>query len=140
MKDDTIVLNGVTYNVDEVTDRTLVIKGQQPTDHEGWQFIEVLAELRNKKTNAGGVAQAGYRYSELKDHPQFNEHQYPYKANVKIVSTSDKKGNIVQEIVWVDFANIEELVTVSRKDYEAFEKWQQSSSQQKPAIAPVNKA
>ena len=123
MQDDTIVLNGVTYDADEVTERTLVIKGQQPTDYEGWEYIEVLAELRNKKTNAGGRAQAGYRYAELKDYDKFNEHQYPYKANVKMISTVDKKGNQLNEIVWVDFANIEELVTITRKEHEAFEKW-----------------
>lgn len=137
---DTIVLNGVTYDAEEVTERTLLIHGQQPTDHEGWQFIEVLAQLRNKKTNAGGRAQAGYRYAELKDHPNFNEHQYPYKADVKIVSTSDKKGNQVNEIVWVDFASIEEQVIIPRKDFEAFEKWKQSNGQQKPSIPAMNKA
>lgn len=120
---DSIVLNGVTYDADEVTERTLIIKGQQPTDYEGWEYIEVLAELRNKKTNAGGRAQAGYRYSELKDYPKFNEHQYPYKATVKMISTVDKKMNQVNEIVWVDFASIEELVTITRKEHEAFEKW-----------------
>lgn len=122
MQDDTIVLNGITYDADEVTERTLVIKGQQPTDYEGWEYIEVLAELRNKKTNAGGRAQAGYRYSELSDYPKFNEHQYPYKANVKMISTVDKKGNQLQEIVWVDFANIEELVTITRKEYDELKK------------------
>lgn len=123
MQDDTIVLNGVTYDADEVTERTLVIKGQQPTDFEDYKFIEVLAELRNKKPNAGGRAQAAYRYSDLSDHNKFNEHQYPYKANVKMISTVDKKGNQVNEIVWVDFANIEELATIPRKELEAFEKW-----------------
>ena len=43
---DTIELNGITYDADEVTERTLVIKGQQPTDYEGWEYVEVLAELR----------------------------------------------------------------------------------------------
>lgn len=137
---DTIVLNGVTYDADEVTDRTLIIKGQQPTDYESYQFIEVLAELRNKKTNAGGRAQAGYRYAELSDFSKFNEHQYPYRANVKMVSTVDKKGEQVQEIVWVDFANVEELVTIPRKDFEAFEKWKQSNGQQKPSVPVINKA
>ncbi len=118
MQDDTIVLNGVTYDADEVTERTLVIKGQQPTDYESYQFIEVLAELRNKKPNAGGRAQAGYRYADLSDHTKFNEHQYPYKVTVKMISTVDKKGEQVQEIVWVDFANVEELVTIPRKEYE----------------------
>ena len=137
---DTIVLNGVTYDVDEVTERTLVIKGQQPTDFEDYKFIEVLAELRNKKPNAGGRAQAGYRYAQLSDFNKFNEHQYPYRANVKIVSTVDKKGEQVQEIVWVDFANVEELVTIPRKEFEAFEKWKQSNGQQKPSIQAMNKA
>lgn len=140
MQDDTIVLNGVTYEFDEVTERSLIIKGQQPTDFEDYKFIEVLAELRNKKPNAGGRAQAAYRYSDLSDHIKFNEHQYPYKANVKMVSTVDKKGNQVNEIVWVDFANIEELVTVSRSDFEAFEKWKQSNTQQKPSVPLMNKA
>lgn len=115
---DTIVLNGITYDADEVTERVLVIKGQQPTDYESYQFIEVLAELRNKKPNSGGRAQAGYRYSDLNDHTKFNEHQYPYKATVKMISTVDKKGEKVDEIVWVDFANVEELVTIPRKEYE----------------------
>lgn len=115
---DTIEVNGVTYDADEITSRTLVIKGMQPTDYESYQFLEVLAELRNKKPNAGGRAQAGYRYSELADHVKFNEHQYPYKADVKMITTVDKKGEQVQEIIWVDFANIEELVTIPRKEYE----------------------
>lgn len=120
---DTIELNGITYDADEVTERTLVIKGQQPTDYEGWEYVEVLAELRNKKTNAGGRAQAGYRYADLKDYVKFNEHEYPYKVNVKMVSTVDKKGNKVDEIIWVDFANVEEQVMIPRKELEAFEKW-----------------
>ncbi len=115
---DTIVLNGITYDVDEVTERTLIIKGQQPTDYESYQFIEVLAELRNKKPNSGGRAQAGYRYADLSDYNKFNEHQYPYKTTVKMISTVDKKGEKVDEIVWVDFANVEELVTIPRKEYE----------------------
>ena len=40
-----------------------------------------------------------------------------------MISTVDKKGNQLNEIVWVDFANIEELVTITRKEHEAFEKW-----------------
>lgn len=115
---DTIEVNGIKYDADEITSRTLVIKGMQPTDYESYQFLEVLAELRNKKPNAGGRAQAGYRYSELADHVKFNEHQYPYKADVKMITTVDKKGEQVQEIIWVDFANIEELVTIPRKEYE----------------------
>lgn len=118
MSDTTIKLNGVTYDADEVTSRTLTVKGMQPTDYEGWEYIEVLAELRNKKTNAGGRAQAGYRYADLKDYVKFNEHEYPYKVDVKMVSTVDKKGNKVDEIVHVDFASVEELVTISRKEYE----------------------
>tara|TARA_B100000530_G_C15690201_1_gene381725 strand:- start:211 stop:615 length:405 start_codon:yes stop_codon:yes gene_type:complete len=115
---DTIEVNGIKYDADEITQRTLVIKGMQPTDFESYQFLEVLAELRNKKPNAGGRAQAGYRYAELSDHTKFNEHQYPYKADVKMITTVDKKGEQVQEIIWVDFANIQELVTIPRKEYE----------------------
>lgn len=115
---DTIEVNGITYDADEVNERTLVIHGQQPTDFEQWEYIEVLAQLRNKKTNAGGRAQAGYRYADLSDYTKFNEHQYPYKADVKTITTVDKKGNQITEIIWVDFANVEEMVTIPRKEYE----------------------
>ena len=137
---DSIVLNGVTYDNEEINERTLLIHGQQPTDYEQWEYIEVLAQLRNKKTNAGGRAQAGYRYAELTDFTKFNEHQYPYRANVKTISTVDKKGNQITEIVWVDFANIEEMVTVPRKEYEALVNSRQSNQQQKPSIPAMNKA
>jgi len=132
---DTIEVNGIKYDADEITERTLVIKGQQPTDYEGWEYVEVLAELRNKKTNAGGRAQASYRYADLKDYAKFNEHEYPYKANVKMVSTVDKKGNKVDEIIWVDFPNIEELVTITRKEYERLT----STGSQKPMNTGVSK-
>lgn len=115
---DTIEVNGIKYDADEVNERTLIIHGQQPTDFEQWEYIEVLTQLRNKKTNAGGRAQAGYRYSELSDYTKFNEHQYPYKADVKTITTVDKKGNQITEIIWVDFANVEEMVTIPRKEYE----------------------
>lgn len=112
---DSIVLNGVTYDVDELTERTLIVYGAQPTNYEQWQFIDVLVQLRNKKADAGGTAQAIYRYAQLADLNKFHEHQYPYKVNVKMAATVDKKGNEVNEIVWADFANAQEMQLLPRK-------------------------
>lgn len=110
-----IELNGEVYDVDDLFERVLVVKGAQPTDYEEWKFIDVLVDLRNKKPNAGGVAQAAYRYRDLADLNKFHEHEYPYKLKVKMASTVDKKGNQVQEIVWADFANATELELAPRK-------------------------
>lgn len=112
---DKIELNGITYDVDELTERTLVVYGAQPTDYEKWKFIDVIVQLRNKKTDAGGYAQTIYRYADLADIHKFHEHQYPYKLKVKMASTVDKKGNELNEIVWADFANATELELVDRK-------------------------
>ena len=112
---DKIILNGTTYEADELTQRTLVVYGIQASNFEKWQFIDVIVQLRNKKPDAGGTAQAIYRYSDLADLNKFHEHQYPYKLNVKMASTVDKKGNEINEIVWADFANAVELELVDRK-------------------------
>lgn len=112
---DKIELNGITYDVDELTERTLVVYGAQPTDYDKWKFIDVIVQLRNKKTDAGGYAQTIYRYADLADIHKFHEHQYPYKLKVKMASTVDKKGNELNEIVWADFANAIELELVDRK-------------------------
>lgn len=113
--DDKIELNGITYDADELTERSLIVYGVQPTDYEKWQFIDVTVQLRNKKVDAGGFAQTIYRYSDLADLNKFHEHQYPYKLKVKMASSVDKKGNEVNEIVWADFASVTELELVERK-------------------------
>ena len=109
-----ITVNGQTLQIDELTQRTILVKGAQPTDYEQWQFIDVLVDLRNKKADAGGTAQAIYRYGDHMDMHKFNQHQYPYKLNVLMADTVDKKGDVVQEIVYADFANATEMQLVPR--------------------------
>lgn len=114
MNDD-IIVNGIKYDADEVFSRTLTIKGAEPTDYEEWRFITVLVDHKNRKDNAGGTAQAVYRYDDLSDIHKFHEHQYPYSLNVVMTTVTDKKGGQVQQILSADFANAVELMLVPRK-------------------------
>lgn len=109
-----IVVNGETFPAEELTQRTLLVKGIQTTDYDQWQFIDVLVDLRNKKPDSGGTAQAIYRYADHMDAHKFNAHTYPYKLNVLMADTVDKKGNVVQQIVQADFASIVEMQLVPR--------------------------
>ena len=114
-----IVVNGETIPAEELTQRTLLVKGIQPTDYDQWQFIDVLVDLRNKKPDAGGTAQAAFRYADHMDAHKFNAHAYPYKLNVLMADTVDKKGNVVQQIVQADFANITEMQLVPRTNLQS---------------------
>lgn len=109
-----IIVDGQTIPADELTKRTLIVHGAQPTDYEQWQFIDVLVQLRNKKPDAGGTAQALFRYADHMDMHKFNAHQYPYKLDVLMADTVDKKGDVVQQIVYADFANVREQMIVPR--------------------------
>lgn len=112
---DEITVNGVTYDADEVFKRTLTIKGAEPTDYEEWRFITVLVDHKNRKENAGGTAQAVYRYDDLSDLSKFHEHQYPYTLDVVMTTVTDKKGSQIQQILTADFANATEMVLMPRK-------------------------
>lgn len=127
---DSVVVDGVTYDADEVYMRTLHVTGTQPTDFEQWDRVNVLAQQKLGKQNSGGKGQAPYHYGEAKDITKFHEHEYPYFIDVKMVSTTDKNNRPVQLIIWADFANVREIEQTIRK----------SPSANKPAIAPVNKA
>lgn len=114
MNDD-ITVNGVTYDADEVFKRKLLVRGAEPTDYEQYQFISVLVEHRNRKSNAGGTAQAIYRYDDLSDLSKFHEHEYPYYLDVTMTTVTDKKGDQIQQILQADFAGAEEMMLVPRK-------------------------
>lgn len=129
-KQDELVINGVTYDVDEVYQRRLLVDGAEPTNFEQWVYINVAVKTRTRKADAGGSFQSLYRYDDLADLPKFHEYQYPYYLDVKMITVTNKKGEDIQQILWADFANAQEMELVPRN----------RAQQQKPAIAPVNKA
>ncbi|MGP5437731.1 hypothetical protein [Psychrobacter alimentarius] len=133
-KQDEITLNGVTYDADEIYERTILVHGAQPTNFESYDYVNVLVNHKNRKEanglKSGGVAQSEYRFGTSADIHSFNEHEYPFQLDTKMTTTSDKKGNSIQVILWADFANAREMELVPRN----------RAQQQKPAIAPVNKA
>lgn len=110
-----VVINGVSYPVDEIYTRTLLVHGAQPTDFEDYQYINVLVNHTNKNKDAGGLAQAEYRYSNLEDLHKFHDHRYPYYLECKMVTASDRRGNQMQVIVSANFDNVKEMEIVERK-------------------------
>lgn len=112
---DSININGVTYDADEMYTRTLTIHGVQPTDFEDYRYLNVLVLHKNRATGAGGQAQAEYRYNELSDLDKFHKHAYPYSLDVTMITASDKKGRQVQVIVKADFDNVTELELTPKK-------------------------
>lgn len=110
-----IVINGVTYEPEEVYKRTLLVHGAEPTDFEDYRYVNVLVNHKNRNELAGGMAQAEYRYNELADLDKFHEHQYPYYLEVGMITASDRKGRQIQVIVYADFANAKEMELVERK-------------------------
>lgn len=129
---DNITVNGITYDADEVYERTITVHGAQPTNFESYDYVNVLVNHKNRKEanglKSGGVAQAEYRFGTSADIHSFNEHQYPFQLNTKMTTTSDKKGNSIQVILWADFANAQEMELVPR-----------NKAQQKPSIPAMNK-
>lgn len=109
-----IVINGVTYDVDEVYQRRLLVDGAEPTNYEQWTYINVAVKTRTRKADAAGNFQSLYRYDDLADLPKFHESQYPYYLDVKMVTVTNKKGEDVQQILWADFANTVEMELVPR--------------------------
>lgn len=130
---DNITVNGITYDADEVYERTITVHGAQPTNFESYDYVNVLVNHKNRKEanglKSGGVAQAEYRFGTSADIHSFNEHQYPFQLNTKMTTTSDKKGNSIQVILWADFANAQEMELVPR-----------NKAQQKPSVSVMNKA
>lgn len=110
-----IVINGVTYEPEEVYKRTLLVHGAEPTDFEDYRYINVLVNHKNRNEQAGGMAQAEYRYNELADLEKFHQHHYPYYLEVGMITASDRKGRQIQVIVFADFANAKEMELVERK-------------------------
>lgn len=114
-----ITVNGETYEPQDLGRATLLVHGVQPTDYEDYTYVAILAQHKNVKATqsglkSGGNAQAEYRYHELADLPRFHEHKYPYLAEVVTAKTTDKKNNIVDVVLYVDFANIQEQMLVPR--------------------------
>lgn len=109
-----IVINGVTYDVDEVYQRRLLVDGAEPTNYEQWTYINVAVKTRTRKAEASGNFQSLYRYDDLADLSKFHESQYPYYLDVKMVTVTNKKGEDVQQILWADFANTVEMELVPR--------------------------
>lgn len=114
-----IIIDGVKYSADEVYQRKLMVHGAQPTDYEDYKYVNVLVLHPNRKTGAGGHAQAEYRYDNLADLDKFHQHEYPYLLPCHMVTASDRKGNQVQIILFADFANAVEMVSVERKKLNA---------------------
>lgn len=112
--DEPIIIDGVKYLADELYTRNILIYGVQPTDFEGYHYVNVLALHPNRKSGAGGQAQSQYRYDDLADLDKFHQHQYPYFLPCTMVTASDRKGNQVQIIVHADFANVKEMQLVER--------------------------
>lgn len=110
-----IVVNGVTYDADEIYQRTLKVHGAEPTDYEDYRYINVLVNHKNRNPSAGGEAQAEYRYHNLEDLTKFHSKEYPYLLNVKMITASDKKGRQIQVIVSADFDSAKEMELVERK-------------------------
>lgn len=120
MANQPIIVDGITYEADELFQRRLLIKGAEPTQYEQYDYVNVLVDHRNRKETssglkAAGMAQATYRYGQATDIHKFHEHEYPYYVDTKMVTITDKKQNQVNVIVWVDFANVEEMELVQRK-------------------------
>lgn len=110
-----IVIDGITYHPDEVYTRSLLVHGAEPTNFEDYKYINVLVNHYNRNPNAGGMAQAEYRYNDLGDLSKFHEKEYPYYLDVKMITASDRKGRQVQVIVFADFANAKEMQLVERE-------------------------
>lgn len=110
-----IVIDGVTYHPDEIYTRSLLVHGAEPTNFEDYKYINVLVNHYNRNPNAGGMAQAEYRYRDLADLSKFHEHEYPYYLDVKMITASDRKGRQIQVIVHADFANAKEMELVPRE-------------------------
>lgn len=110
-----IEIDGVKYHADELYKRSLLVYGTQPTDFEGYHYVNVIALHPNRKTGAGGQAQAQYRYDDLADLDKFHQHEYPYFLPCHMVTASDRKGNQIQIIVHADFANVKEMELVPRE-------------------------
>lgn len=106
---DSVTIDGVTYEPDEMYTRRLTVHGVQPTDFEEYRYLNVLVLHTNRATGAGGQAQAEYRYNELSHLDKFHKHAYPYNIDVTMITASDKKGRQVQVIVKADFDNVVEL-------------------------------
>jgi hypothetical protein len=115
-----ITVNGQTYDPSDVYQRKLFVHGVQPTNYESYVFIDVLASHKNTKTTqngeqAGGTAQAIYRYQDINDIHKFNEHQYPFYLDVVMTDIVDKKGDTIQVILDADFNSIQEMQFVPRQ-------------------------
>ena len=114
-----ITVNDTTYEPDELYQRKLTVYGVQPTNYEQYVFLDILSQHKNTKVTqdgdqAGGYAQATYRYNDLHDLHKFNAHQYPYTIDVVMTDIADKKGNTIPVIIHVDFDNVQELQLVPR--------------------------
>lgn len=119
-----ITVNGKTFEPDEVYTRKLNVFGVQPTNYEQYVFLDILSQHKNTKVTqdgdqAGGTAQATYRYNDLNDLHKFNSHQYPYQLDVVMTDISDKKGNTVPVILHADFDNVVELQLLPRNQVQA---------------------
>lgn len=109
-----IVIDGVEYHPDEVYSRNLLVFGVEPTDYEDYRYVNIIAMHTNRKPDAGGQAQAQYRYNNLEDLAKFHQHQYPYYLSTKMVTATDRKGNQIQVVIFADFANAKEMQIVER--------------------------
>lgn len=112
-----ITVNGETFEPHELSQTKLLVHGVQPTDYEEYTYVGILAQHRNVKSTqsglkAGGNAQAEYRYQELSHLQKFHQFRYPYLADVVTAKTTDKRGNIVDLVLYVDFTNIQEMQLV----------------------------
>lgn len=116
---DDIVVNGVTYDAEEVYKRRLYVTGVQPTDYEQYTFLNVMVQHKNRVNDAGGNAQVIYRYDDLADLNKFHAHQYPYYIDVTMTTVTDKKSQIIPLILHADFVNVEEMEIVPRKPVQA---------------------
>ena len=114
-----VTVNGETFEPHEMSQGVLIVDGAQPTDYEEYNYITVLTKFRNIKTTqtglrSGGYAPASYRYAELSDLDKFHQHKYPYTVPVVTAKTSDKNGEVVDILLYVDFANAQEQMLVPR--------------------------
>lgn len=115
-----ITVNGETFQPHELSQTTLLVHGVQPTEFEKYVYVNILAQHRNVKVAGDGKrsygnAQAEYRYNNLEDLPKFGEVQYPAYFKVVTAKTADKKGNIVDVVLYVDFADVTSLSLVPQK-------------------------
>lgn len=117
-----VTVNGETFQPHDLSQTKLLVHGVQPTDYEDYTYVGILAQHRNIKSTqsglrSGGSAQAEYRYHNLDDLNKFHEHKYPYVLDAVTAKTTDKKGKIVDVVLFVDFANVQEmeLKPVSKK-------------------------